>query len=139
MKISASTSSISTVMMGTLAVNMFLYPILSLTIKFLWNLFMALQIIVNLNLLNLVYPIQMTILFENLVNIANFKIIPTDTIVSAYKRWISENFVNDTNSNGYSDSSLILNLSTYIIFIIAALIILALSSLIIRLGRRVQW
>ena len=125
--------------MGTFAANMFLYPILSVTIKFLWNLFMALQIIVNLNLINLVYPIQMTILFENLVNIANFKIIPTDMIVSTYKRWISENFVNDTDSNGYSDSSLILNLSTYIIFIIAAVIILAIASLIIRLGRRVQW
>ena len=123
--------------MGTLAVNMFLYPILSVTIKFLWNLFMALQIIVNLNLLNLVYPIQMTILFENLVNIANFKIIPTDTIASTYKRWISEKFVDDTDSNGYSDSSLILNLSTVIIFMIAALFMLALSSLIIRLGRRV--
>ena len=80
----------------------------------------------------------MTILFENLVNIANFKIIPTDRIVSAYKRWISENFVDDTDSNGYSDSSLILNLSTVIIFIIAALFMLGLSSLIIRLGRRVQ-
>ena len=76
-------------MMGTLAVNVFLYPIFSLSIKFLWNLFMALQIIVNLNLLNLVYPFQVSILFENLINIANFKIIPTDMIVATYKNWIN--------------------------------------------------
>ena len=78
---SSSTGTISKIMMGTLAINVFLFPIFSFALKFLWNLFMTLQIIVNLNLLDLVYPIQESILFENLINIANFKIIPKDMIV----------------------------------------------------------
>ena len=127
----------SLALMGSIAINVILYPIFSVSIRFLWNLLVALQIIVNLNLINVVYPYQLTVLFETLINISNFKIIPTDFIVSAYKDWINQNFVDDTESNGYSSSSLILNLSTIIIFLIAAIILLLLSMVIIRLGRRV--
>ena len=127
----------SLALMGSIAINVILYPIFSVSIRFLWNLLVALQIIVNLNIIDVVYPYQLTVLFETLINISNFKIIPTDYIVSAYKDWINQNFVDDTDSNGYSSSSLILNLSTIIIFLIAAIILLLLCTLVIRIGTRV--
>ena len=79
----------STACLGSFAVNMFMASSLQLV----WKMLGAIQIMVHMPMLKLSFPSNVKMTFQGIIGLANFQIIPVDSILEAFfgiKRKVSE-------------------------------------------------
>ena len=61
-----------------MSTNLVINTVLSASLQSLWQLMNGLQMIVHLPLFQIVFPANVIMLIQPLVNVANFDIIPVD-------------------------------------------------------------
>ena len=55
----------------------------SVSMQLLWGMVNTLQLIIHMNMLSVLMPANVQLFFSLIVDIVNFKIVPTDKIITA--------------------------------------------------------
>jgi len=105
----------------------------------LWGMLNVMQLIVNMPLLNVMFP-QNAIMFYGFINdIANFDIIPTDKIKQAIFSFSKEDEPDPNfESMGYESSNIIDNMGSMILYLIGFFALVAFALLIRFLKNKYQ-
>ncbi len=75
-------------LLGAALLNFILSLIMGVSMKFLWNLFATIQIIIHMAFINMPVPSHVIMCFSELIGIANLNMIPRDQI-----KLVLDNFV----------------------------------------------
>lgn len=67
-------------MNGVIYANLFLQVFMSVSMQLMWGMVSTLQVFVNMPLLNVTYPANAEMVSTLIVDLVNFKLIPTDKI-----------------------------------------------------------
>jgi hypothetical protein len=74
----AASSSMNVMLYGNLGLQVFM----SVSMQLLWGMVNTLQVVIHMNMLSVIMPANVQYFFSFIVNIVNFKIIPTKDIIN---------------------------------------------------------
>lgn len=74
----AASSSMNAVLYGNIGLQVFM----SVSMQLLWGMVNTLQVVIHMNMLSVLMPANVQFFFGFVVNIVNFKIIPTKDIIN---------------------------------------------------------
>lgn len=77
--------------------NLILSLIMGISMKFLWNLFLTMQVITHMVLINMPIPTHVETCFKELIEIANLNMIPKQDINNFLDRYIFSEVLNTKN------------------------------------------
>jgi hypothetical protein len=73
-----ASNSMNVMLYGNLGLQVFM----SVSMQLLWGMVNTLQVVIHMNMLSVIMPANVQYFFSFIVNIVNFKIIPTKDIIN---------------------------------------------------------
>ena len=127
-----ASSSMNYMLYGNLGLQVFM----SVSMQLLWGMVNTLQLVIHMNMLSVMMPANVQFFFSFIVNIVNFKIIPTKDIINkiiGVKDQLKKPDVSpEFQQTGYESSNLMQNLGLLLLAFMALVGIIAIV-LILRL------
>ncbi|TNV87834.1 hypothetical protein FGO68_gene14781 [Halteria grandinella] len=122
------------ILYGNLGAQIFM----SVSMQLLWGMVNTLQLIIHMNMLSVIMPANVQLFFSLIVNIVQFKIVPTDKIISTlfgikqeFKSKVSPEF----QQTGYGTTNILKNLGLLLLAVIGVIALIGLVFLM-RLGAK---
>ena len=108
--------------------------------QLLWGMVNTLQLILHMNMLNVLMPANVQLFFSLIIDMVNFKIIKTDTIINGLfgLKEKAEGSINPAyKQTGYGSSNILLNLGLLLLAIIGVAALIGLVFLLRLLAKKV--
>lgn len=126
----ASTSSVAkTGLQGIIYINLGMQFFMSVAMPIMWSMMNTLQILVHMSLLNVTYPSNAQMVCSAIVDIVNFKLIPTNKILAKFMTF-SNSASSRMNPNmsglGINSTNILQNLGMLFFCLIAIVILIGL-------------
>lgn len=100
-------------MYAIIGINLGMQFFMSVSMQFMWGMLSTLQILVHMPLLNISYPPNAEMVCTAIIDLVNFKLIPTNTIL-AKLQWFQQSASDKMNPNiqglGITSSNIFVNL-----------------------------
>jgi hypothetical protein len=97
--------------------------------QLLWGMVNTMQLIIHMNMLSVLMPANVQLFFSLIVQIVNFKVIKTDTIISTlfgFKQEFKSKVSPEFQQTGYETSNLLKNLGLLLLAVIGVLCLVVL-------------
>lgn len=134
-------SSMNYLLYGNLGLQLFM----SVSMQLLWGMVNTLQLVIHMNMLTVLIPANVQFFFSFIVNIVNFKVVPTDTIINTIFSFKEEFSSNSTakgevspefKSSGYTSTNLLRNLGLLFLAIMGVVLVIIIVKLLSYLKNR---
>jgi len=134
----AASSSMNYMLYGNLGLQVFM----SVSMQLLWGMVNTLQLVIHMNMLSVMMPANVQFFFSFIVNIVNFKIIPTKDIINKIvgaKDKLKESDVSpEFQQTGYESTNLMQNLGLLLLAFIGLACLIALVLLLRLLAKKFE-
>ena len=135
---SVASSSMNYMLYGNLGLQIFM----SVSMQLLWGMVNTLQLVIHMNMLSVMIPANVQFFLSFVVNIVNFKIVPTKDIINSLlglkdkmkKSDVSPEF----QQTGYESSNMAQNLGLLLLAIIGLVVVVGLVLLLRLLAKKFE-
>jgi hypothetical protein len=135
---SVASSSMNYMLYGNLGLQIFM----SVSMQLLWGMVNTLQLVIHMNMLSVMIPANVQFFLSFVVNIVNFKIVPTKDIINSLlglkdkmkKSDVSPEF----QQTGYESSNMAQNLGLLLLAIIGLVVVVGLVLLLRLLAKKYE-
>ena len=135
---SIASSSMNYMLYGNLGLQIFM----SVSMQLLWGMVNTLQLVIHMNMLSVMIPANVQFFLSFVVNIVNFKIVPTKDIINSLlglkdkmkKSDVSPEF----QQTGYESSNMAQNLGLLLLAIIGLVVVVGLVLLLRLLAKKFE-
>ena len=135
---SAASSSMNYMLYGNLGLQIFM----SVSMQLLWGMVNTLQLVIHMNMLSVMIPANVQFFLSFVVNIVNFKIVPTKDIINSLlglkDKMKKSDVYPEFQQTGYESSNMAQNLGLLLLAIIGLVVVVGLVLLLRLLAKKFE-
>jgi hypothetical protein len=135
---SVASSSMNYMLYGNLGLQIFM----SVSMQLLWGMVNTFQLVIHMNMLSVMIPANVQFFLSFVVNIVNFKILPTKDIINSLlgikDKMKKSDVPPEFQQTGYESSNMAQNLGLLLLAIIGLMVVIGLVLLLRLLAKKFE-